>query len=123
MLIHQPTLAGQFASLRATAQADDARGWLPASLHALIMACLVRLFSRLEQLVLAWQSGTLPALHQAAARTPAAGPAGEAAPTLQLRQAQPAAAPPALAHPPAAHRSPKPRQHRRALPHPAASDE
>ena len=60
MSIHTPSLADQFAGLRAvTAQSTD-RGWLPAALHALIMAALARIFGRLEQLVLLWQTGTLP---------------------------------------------------------------
>lgn len=60
MNMHQPTLAEQCASLRAAAQADAQRGWLRSSLHVLIMACLARIFGRLEQLLLLWQSGALP---------------------------------------------------------------
>ena len=32
---------------------------LPAALHAFIMACLARVFARLEQIFLLWQSGQL----------------------------------------------------------------
>ena len=32
---------------------------MPAALHALIIACLVRIFGRLEHLVQQWQSGQL----------------------------------------------------------------
>jgi len=60
MLLKPQPLADQFASLRAAAEADQAQAWLPASLHALIAACFARLFARLEQLVLLWQSGQLP---------------------------------------------------------------
>ena len=38
-------------------QAQDAHAW---SLNALIAALLARIFGRLEQLFLLWQSGTLP---------------------------------------------------------------
>jgi len=56
MLIQQPSLADGFASLRAATAAQAAQ----SRLHALILACFTRLFARLEQLVLLWQSGTLP---------------------------------------------------------------
>lgn len=55
-----PTLTQELAGLRQSAEADDAHGWLPAALHALIMACLARLFARLEQVFLLWTAGDLP---------------------------------------------------------------
>ena len=66
-------LANGLAGLRATTTSNDDRGWLPASLHALIMAIFARIFGRLEQLVLLWQAGTLPAAQPATA-TPARTP-------------------------------------------------
>ena len=59
MIIQPPFLAHQVAGLRAAAEADAAPGWLPAALHALIMACLARLFGRLEQIIRLWQEGDL----------------------------------------------------------------
>jgi len=55
-----PSLADQFGSLRNIAEEDSARGWLPASVQTLIMAFLARIFGRLEQMFLLWQSGDLP---------------------------------------------------------------
>ena len=60
MLIHSPALSDQFARLRIAAQAQETRAWIPTAVQALITAILVRLFSRLEQMLLLWQSGTLP---------------------------------------------------------------
>ena len=57
---HSPSLGDQFARLRDTAQAQERCAWFPAALHALIMACLVRLFGRLEQIFQLWQAGNLP---------------------------------------------------------------
>ena len=58
----QPSpLADQLAGLRATITSNDGRGWLPASLHALIATIFARIFDRLEQLFQLWQSGQLPA--------------------------------------------------------------
>ena len=54
------SLAADLALLRSTAPAVDDRGWLPASLHALIAAIFARIFERLEQLLQLWQSGDLP---------------------------------------------------------------
>ena len=73
METHPTPLAGQLAGLRAAITSNDDRGWLPASLHALIMAIFARIFGRLEQIMLLWQSDTLPAIPPAnatAARTP-----------------------------------------------------
>ena len=60
------TLTQELARLRQSAEADQAHGWLPAALHALIMACLARLFVRLEQTFLLWTAGQLPPQHPAA---------------------------------------------------------
>ena len=60
MSIQPPPLATRFASLHATIAACPYRGWLPRSLHALILAALARVFGRLEQLLLLWQAGQLP---------------------------------------------------------------
>ena len=61
MQIQSPGLAAQLAQLKTASQAPETCGRLPAALHALIMACLARLFGRLEQLLALWQSGLLPA--------------------------------------------------------------
>ena len=61
MSIQPPPLATRFASLHTNIAACPNRGWLPRSLHALILAALARIFGRLEQLLLLWQAGTLPA--------------------------------------------------------------
>ena len=60
MEIQSPGLAAQLAQLHTAALAQPKCAWVPAALHALIMACLTRIFGRLEQLVLLWQSGDLP---------------------------------------------------------------
>ena len=57
---HSP-LADQFAGLRAATTSKDDRGWLPTALHTLIAAILARIFGRLEQLILLWQTDALPA--------------------------------------------------------------
>ena len=55
-----PSLADKLASLRSTAPAGAGRRMLPKSLDALIAAIFARIFARLEQIFLLWQSGTLP---------------------------------------------------------------
>jgi len=60
VLIYPPVLSDHLGSLRASTAANVAPDWLPAALHALIMACLARLIGRLEQLVLLWRPATLP---------------------------------------------------------------
>jgi len=60
MLIHQPPLADQTAALRTAILAEDAPCWLPDAVHALIMACLARIFGRLEDMIRLWQAGILP---------------------------------------------------------------
>jgi len=60
VIVQQPSLAESIASLRASAAAPGGQsGWLPAALEAMIMACLLRLFARLEHLIQLWQSGNL----------------------------------------------------------------
>jgi len=56
----QPPLGDQFARLRDIAQAQETCAWIPAAIQDLIMACLMRIFGRLEQLVRLWQAGALP---------------------------------------------------------------
>ncbi|MCC6719260.1 MAG: hypothetical protein IT555_15360 [Acetobacteraceae bacterium] len=53
-------LGDAIARLRGTAQAEESCAWSPYGIHALIMACLVRLFARLEQIFQLWESGNLP---------------------------------------------------------------
>ena len=72
METHSPSLGERIASLRGTAQVLEPCAWVPDSVHALIMACLARIFGRLEQLFLFWQSGSLPATYLTLARHPAA---------------------------------------------------
>lgn len=73
-----PSLADAIARLHA-ATAVAAPVWLPAALHALLIACLARLFSRLEHIVLLWQSGRL-ALPPASCKSPHAEAARPASP-------------------------------------------
>ena len=56
-----PSLGDQIARLRGAAQVEENGTWLPDPLHAIITACLARLFSRLEQILQLWQIGALPA--------------------------------------------------------------
>ena len=58
----QPSVADQLAGLRDATAASLAQGWLPHAVQALIVACLVRLFDRLESLFRLWQDGILPPL-------------------------------------------------------------
>ena len=62
METHPTPSADQLAGLRAATTSNDDRGMLPAALHALIAAIFARIFKRLEQVLLLWQSGNLPAL-------------------------------------------------------------
>lgn len=52
-------LSDQLRAMRTAAQAADAHGWLNSALHALVMAVLGRIFGRLGQLIMLWQSGCL----------------------------------------------------------------
>ena len=65
-------LSDQCAALRRAAQDATAPCWVPESVYALIVACLVRLFARLEEMVLLWQSGGLPAPSARPRRAPLA---------------------------------------------------
>ena len=56
-----PSLGDKIARLRGAAQVEENGTWLPDPLHALIMACLARLFGRLEQILQFWQTGAPPA--------------------------------------------------------------
>ena len=60
MVIQHPSTDALFASLRAATKAEPGRAWLPPALHALIIACLARLFDRLEDLLGLWRAGLLP---------------------------------------------------------------
>ncbi|MCC6720033.1 MAG: hypothetical protein IT555_19320 [Acetobacteraceae bacterium] len=111
-------MTGSFASLR-TAAADAAPVWLPATLQAMIIACLTRLLDRLEHLLQLWKSGQLPGLvpaqparpHGATPRCHAASPSRiprrmhqRAAPRAHRpteRATMPARPAPASAHTPA----------------------
>ena len=55
-------LGAQIATLRDAAQAEENCALWLAPLHAFIMACLARLFARLEQIFRLWHAGQLPAL-------------------------------------------------------------
>ena len=60
MEIKSPGLAAQLAQLHTAIQAQETCFWLPAAVHALIMACLARIFSRLDQMLALWHVGLLP---------------------------------------------------------------
>ena len=110
-----PSLADRFAGLRAiptTPNADTTL--LSAALCAMIAAIFARIFGRLEQLLLLWQSRTLPAPHPRATpiqtATAAPRPADKQpiprarhrstrAPEILISQTLPAAAPPRHAAP------------------------
>ena len=57
---HSPSLGDQFARMHDAVHAQERCAWIPSAIQALIIACLARIFGRLEQIFLAWQSGTLP---------------------------------------------------------------
>jgi hypothetical protein len=54
------TLADEVARLGAATTSVPAPVWLPDAVHALILACLARLFGRLEEMIRLWQAGLLP---------------------------------------------------------------
>lgn len=62
MTYHPSTLAERVGTLRAGLESESVPFWMPAALHAMIIACLVRLFGRLEEIMRLWQAGALPAL-------------------------------------------------------------
>ena len=72
------SLADQFAGLRASPTTPNAdTRILSAALHTLIAAIFARIFARLEQFLLLWQAGNLPAT-----------PARQIAPARQSRSPQ-----------------------------------
>ncbi len=50
-------LAEGVAALRAQVAAVPAPAWVPEAIHALILALLLRLFGRLEDMIALWQAG------------------------------------------------------------------
>ncbi len=84
------SLGDKLACLRLTAQAPwEKCAWIPDPIHALIMAALARIFGRLEQLLLLWQSGQFPPPQsanprRAAAPRPAAAPCRRVEPRARL---------------------------------------
>ena len=61
MLIQPSPLGAQIASLHIAITARETCAWLPDAVRALIAAIFARIFDRLEQIILLWQSDTLPA--------------------------------------------------------------
>ena len=55
------SLGDQIARLHGAVRTQERCAWIPQAVHTLILACLSRIFARLEQLVLLWQAGELPA--------------------------------------------------------------
>ena len=124
-----PTLTQAFACLRRPAEAPTTHACLPPALHALIIATLARLFARLEQLFLLWQSGQLPPqrpgappIARPAPNTPHPGTSRTARPGRQYTRARRATfrAPSPRPTPtlPGGIRAPKPPLHARAPPPP-----
>ena len=70
------SLGEKIARLHGAVQAQEKRVWMPNAVHALIMACLTRIFARLEHVIQLWQAGLLPSLpipattHSNAVRAP-----------------------------------------------------
>ena len=60
MELHSSLPAPQPPSWQDAPRLGLAQCWLPASLHALILACFARLFGRLEQLLHLWQTAGFP---------------------------------------------------------------
>ena len=67
METHTLSLGDQIARMHDAVHAQDRCAWIPPAIHALLIACLARIFGRLENLVRMWQDGQLPPLSQ---RTP-----------------------------------------------------
>ena len=55
-----PSLGDRIATLRMQALARENCVYIPDAIHALIIACLARIYARLEDLVRLWQAGALP---------------------------------------------------------------
>ena len=63
-----PTPSARLAAMRTDAPSGAvAGGWLYDSVIVMIMACLNRLFARLDAMLLLWQAGQLPPPHPRAA--------------------------------------------------------
>ncbi len=60
MSVHPTPLAQQVAHIRGAILTQEKCVWIPAVVHALIIACLARIFGRLEEMIRLWQSGQLP---------------------------------------------------------------
>ena len=70
----RPSLGAQIAGLREAVQAQENHAWIPDAIHALIIACLARIFSRLERMIQLWQDGQLPPLPHPAHRPHTSAP-------------------------------------------------
>jgi hypothetical protein len=57
---HPSPLADTVAALRVATLATPAHACVPQAIHALILACLARIFGRLEEMIRLWQSGCTP---------------------------------------------------------------
>ncbi len=55
-----PSFGAQIARLQGAFLTQEKCAWIPNAIHALIIACLARIFARLEQILLQWQSEQLP---------------------------------------------------------------
>ena len=60
MSVHPTPLALQVASIREAILTQESHAWIPAVVHALIIACLARIFGRLEDMIRLWHAGQLP---------------------------------------------------------------
>ncbi len=60
MSVSSTPLARQVATIRGAILTQEKCAWIPAGVHALIIACLARIFGRLEEMIRLWQSGQLP---------------------------------------------------------------
>ncbi len=87
----QPTLlATGCAELRRSVEATMAPAWLPDAVHDLIVAMLVRILGRLEDMIALWQAGLLPPPTPSARTTnptPRRTPASDRTPRLRLARA------------------------------------
>jgi hypothetical protein len=66
-----PSLGDSLAALRTATLAAPAPAWLPAAIHALILACFARIFACLEDMLAQWQAGIFPPPPPARAASPA----------------------------------------------------
>ena len=91
VLVTEPALVVQFASLRRSVETDAAGAWLPEAIHALIVACLVRLLARLEDIIQLWSQGLLPPLPASTPRIPRPPTSRASAPRTSARAVHPRA--------------------------------